>query len=175
VAVSPELTEEVRRTLADLRVTQRAPTAWPAVAGDLPRLAAAAARDDPDAGRAGLVPIAQATFEGKVRGRRAAAGKPAAVVVATKPTPALPVVGGVSAVLLIGIGCLLGGWAVAALTALFAAFVFGVALAGTRTTKVRLERRRAALAPSAEPTEAAPRLVVEAIANVEARLARPPS
>jgi hypothetical protein len=150
---------------------QLAATAWPAVAGDLARLAAAIERSDSEAVRATLVPISQATFEGKVRGRLAAADQPAAMVVGTKPTSALPIVGGVSALVLIGIGYLLGGWVVAGLTAVFALFIFGVALAGTRTTKDRIDQRRArGLAPTMEPTEPAPTVVTDAIGRIERRL-----
>jgi len=166
-----DLAREVRRTIGDLRRVQLAATAWPAVAGDLARLAAAVERDDVDAVRAALVPVSQATFEGKVRGRLAAADQPAAMVVGTKPTSALPVVGAISALLLIGIGYLLGGWLVAALTAVFAAFIFGVALAGTQTTKDRLDQRRAkGLAPSMESTEPPPIVVTDAIGKIEASL-----
>ncbi len=167
----PDLADEVRRTLVDLRAARLAATAWPAVAGDLARLAAALERGDADLVRASLVPISQATFEGKVRGRLAGADKPAAVVVATKPTSALPAVGVVSAVLLIGIGYLLGGWVVAGLTGVFAVFIFGVALAGTRTASDRrTHRHRRGLAPSMEPTEPAPTVVVDALAKIDALL-----
>ena len=164
----------MRRTVADLRRVQLAATAWPVVAGDLARLAAAVERSDVDSVRASLVPISQATFEGKVRGRLAGADQPAALVVGTKPTSALPVVGGVSAVILMVIGYLLGGWVVAALTAVFAVFILGVALAGTRTTKDRIEQRRAkGLAPTMEPTERAPIVVTDAIDRIERGLADP--
>lgn len=156
--------------LTDLRAARMAATAWPAVAGDLARLAAALDRGDAAGAEAALLPIGQATFEGKVRGRLAGAGKSAAMVVATKPTSALPAVGAVSALLLLGIGYLLGGWLVAALAGVFAAFIFGVALAGTRTNRDRVEQRRASLAPSAEPTEPAPRLVLEAIEHIDRSL-----
>ena len=74
--------------------------------------------------------------------------------------------------ILIVIGYLLGGWAVAAVTAVFALFIFGVALAGTQTTKDRLEQRRAkGLAPTMEPTEPAPTVVTHAIGQIEARAA----
>ena len=165
-----DLATEVHRALVDLRAARLAATAWPAVAGDLARLSAAVDRGDVEGVRAALVPIGQATFEGKVRGRLAGAGRPAAMVVATKRTSALPVVGGLSALVLLVIGYLLGGWLVAAVTAAFAVFIFGVALAGTRTNRERADRRRASLAPSAEPTEPAPRLVLEAIERVDASL-----
>jgi len=168
-----ELAREVRRTLGDLRRVRLAATAWPVVAGDLARLEAAVARDDLEAVRTALVPLSQATFEGKVRGRLAASDGPAAMVVGTKPTSALPIVGGISAVVLIVIGYLLGGWVVAAGTAVLGVFIFGVALAGTRTTKERVEqRRRKGLAPTMEPTEPAPRVVTHAIEQIEARVGR---
>ncbi len=166
----PDLTGEVRRTLTDLRAARLAHTAWPVVAGDLARLAVAVDRSDEALVRAALVPISQATFEGKVRGRLAGANRAAALVVGTKQTSALPAVGAVSAAILIGIGYLLGGWVVAAATSVFALFIFGVAVAGTRTTKDRIEQRRQSLAPTAEHTEPVPRLIADAITNVEARL-----
>jgi hypothetical protein len=171
VALEPALEREVRRTLADLRQAQLAATAWPVVAGDLARLAVAVERGDVDLVRGSLVPISQATFEGKVRGRLAGADKPAALVVGTKPTSALPWVGAVSAAILIGIGYLLGGWAVAVATGAFALFIFAVALAGTHTTKDRLDHRRSkGLAPTMEPTEPVPTVVADAIARIEGQL-----
>jgi hypothetical protein len=167
----PDLTSEVRRTLADVRTVRLAATAWPAVAGDLGGLAAAVDRSDEAAVRSALVPVSQAAFEGKVRGRLAAADKPAAMVVATKQTSALPLVGAVCGGLLIVLGYLLGGWLVAAGTAVFALFIFGVALAGTRTNLDRTQARQArGLAPSAEPTEPAPRLVAELVTSIESAL-----
>jgi hypothetical protein len=171
VALPPELETEVRRTLADLRQSRLAATAWPVVAGDLARLAVAVERGDAALARASLLPISQATFEGKVRGRLAGADKPAAVVVATKPTRALPVVGGVSAAILVVIGYLLGGWPVAAATAVLGLFVLVVAVAGTRTTRDRLDQRRSrGLAPTMEPTEPVPTVVADAITRIEALL-----
>ena len=169
--LEPDLEREVRRTLTDLRQTRLAATAWPVVAGDLARLAVAVERSDADLARTSLVPLSQATFEGKVRGRLAGADKPAAMVVATKQTRALPWVGAVSAAVLILIGYLLGGWVVAAGTSVFALFIFGVAVAGTRTANDRVDqRRRRGLAPTMEPTEPAPTVVADTIAKIEARL-----
>ncbi len=167
-----ELAREVRRTVGDLRRVRLAATAWPAVAGDLARLEAAIARDDLNAVRGALIPLSQATFEGKVRGRLAAADGRPALVVGTKPTSALPLVGTVSGVVLVAIGYLLGGWSVAIGTSLLALFIFGVALAGTHTTKDRLEHRRSkGLAPTMEPTEPAPTVVADAVTKIEALLA----
>jgi hypothetical protein len=171
-SLEPDLDREIRRTLTDLQQAQLAATAWPVVAGDLARLAVAVERADSDLVRASLVPISQATFEGKVRGRLAGADKQAAVVVATKPTRALPAVGAASAAILVLIGYQLGGWVVAAGTAVFAVFIFGVALAGTHTTKDRLDHRRRSkgLAPTMEPTEGAPTVVADAIERIEGLL-----
>ncbi len=169
-----ELAREVRHTLRDLRRVRLASTAWPVVAGDLARLEAAVARDDLDAVRAALLPLSQATFEGKVRGRLAGAGGRSALVVGTKPTAALPLVGAVSAIVLIGIGYLLGGAPVAIGTAVLGFFIFGVALAGTHTTRQRLERRAGTLAPTAEPTERAPTVVTDAIGQIERRIGDAP-
>jgi len=168
--IPESLAGEVRRSLTDLRKVKMAATAWPAVAGDLAKLAAAVEHRDEAAVRRLLVPLSQAAFEGKVRGRLAAAGTSAAMVVATKNTSALPLVGAVCALLLVGLGWALGGWLVAGGTALLGLFVLAVALAGTRTNRDRAAARRAALAPSAERTEPAPLVVVDAIDRIEASL-----
>ncbi len=165
-----ELRAEARRTLADLRSVQLAATAWPAVAGDLGQLASAIDHDDPDAVRGALVPVAQAAFEGKVRGRLAGADRRAALVVATKQTSALPAVGALCGAVVVTLGYLLGGWLVAAGTAVFGLFIFGVAIAGTRTTRSRVDARRAGLAPTGERTEPAPRMVAAAIREIESAL-----
>jgi hypothetical protein len=74
-------------------------------------------------------------------------------------------------VLLMGLGYLLGGGLVLAGTALFALFIFGVALAGTRTNAERTADRRAR---RASPTRAAlgppPTAVLDAIERIEASL-----
>ena len=174
----PDLVAEVRRTLVDLRAAQLASTAWPVVAGDLGRLAGAVERADHEAVRRALVPVAQATFEGKVRGRLAGADRIAASDAATKPSPALPIVGLLSAAILIAVGYLIGGWPIAALTAAFAVFIAAVAYAGSHSNRARLERRRAeALAPTKEATEPPPSVVRGAIDRIEAQLegAPPPA
>lgn len=157
--------------MADLRVAHLAATAWPVVAGDLARLARALEHGHVESVRKALVPISQATFEGKVRGRLAGANRAAAYVAATKQTSALPMVGAVSAALLMLVGYLLGGWLVAAGTAVFSLFIFGVAYAGTHTNRERLERRHAqGLAPTMERTEPVPSVIAEAIDKIEAQL-----
>ena len=166
-----DLAREVRQTLADLRVTHLAATAWPVVAGDLGRLAHAVEHGDDESVRKALVPISQATFEGKVRGRLAGSNRAAAYVAATKQTSALPFVGAVSGAILIVVGYLLGGWLVAAGTAVFALFIFGVAYAGSHTNRDRVERRqREGMAPTMERTEPVPSVVAEAIDRIEAQL-----
>lgn len=170
VEIPDDLATEVRRTLTDLRSVKLAATAWPAVAGDLGKLASAVDHGDEAAVRNTLVPVSQAAFEGKVRGRLAAAGGHAAVVIGTKQTSALPFVGAASAALLVLVAWSLGGWLLAAGTALLGLFILAVALAGTRTNRDRAAQRRANLAPSAEPTEHAPLVVAEAIAKIESLL-----
>lgn len=174
VQLPKETAREVRQTVADLRVAHLAATAWPVVAGDVARLVHALEHGEVESVRKALIPISQATFEGKVRGRLAGANRAAAYVTATKPTSALPAVGAVSGAILIGIGYLLGGWVVATGAALFALFIFGVAFAGSHTNRTRLDQRHAqALAPTKERTEPVPRMVAEAIAKVEALLVTP--
>lgn len=168
-----EVAREARQTLADLRVAHLAATAWPVVAGDLARLAHAVEHGDVDAVHKAVVPLAQATFEGKVRGRLAGANRAAAYVTATKQTSALPLVGAASGITLIAVGYLLGGWGVALGTTAFALFIFGVAFAGTHTNLDRVERRRSqGLAPTGERTEPVPSVVAEAIDRIEAALAK---
>lgn len=169
--LSKELVRELRQTLADLRVAHLAATAWPVIAGDLGRLAGAVERRDQERIRKALIPITQATFEGKVRGRLAGANRAAAYVADTKQTSALPWVGLVSAVILVTVGYLLGGWVVAGGTAVFGLFIFAVAYAGSSSNRTRVERRHAqGLAPTKERTEPVPLVVAEAIDRIEALL-----
>jgi hypothetical protein len=141
------------------------------VAADLARLDAAVTGGDPCAVRAALVPVAQAAFEGRVRGRLAGAGTRSAAVVPTKPTPMLPVVGATCATVMLVIGYLIGGPVILAATAVLAAGVLVVAVAGTR---VAADRARASqqrrLAPSAEQTEPPPVAVRSAIRSVASHL-----
>lgn len=166
-----ELAREVRQTLKDLRMARLAATAWPVVAGDLGRLSAAVEQRDEELVRKALVPLSQATFEGKVRGRLAGANRAAGYVAATKQTSALPFVGAFSAAVLMLVGYLIGGWLVAAGTAVLAVFIFGVAYAGSRSNLERVERRqRETMAPTMERTEPVPSVVAEAITHIEAGL-----
>jgi hypothetical protein len=169
--IPDDLVEAVARTLADLRRIGLAATAWPAVAGDLARLEATLARGDEAAAKEALVPLSQAAFEGKVRGRLAGADRRAAFVTATKPTSSLPLVGAVSGAVILLVGYLLGGGIGLAVTAAFAVFIFGIAVAGTRTNAERTEERRARrVAPTQEVTERAPTAVLAAIRQIEAEL-----
>lgn len=166
-----EVAQEVRRTLRDLGSVRLAPTAWPAVAGDLARLDAAVARHDAAAVRAALVPLSQAAFEGKVRGRLAGAGTRTPAVVPTKRSAALPIVGAVCAAVMMLIGYQIGGATVLAGTAVLSVFVFGVAVAGTRAARDRADAaRERRLAPTAERTDPPPTVVRSAIADIEAHL-----
>jgi hypothetical protein len=162
---------EVRRTLHDLGSVRLAPSAWPALAGDLARLDAAVAQRDVPAVRGALVPLSQAAFEGKVRGRLAGAGTRTPAVVPTKRSAVLPLVGAVCAAAMMVIGYQIGGATVLAGTAVLAVFVFGVALAGTRAATARATAaRERKLAPTAERTESPPTVVRSAIADIEAHL-----
>jgi hypothetical protein len=167
----PQLVQQVRTSLSDLRTTQLSAVAWPVVAGELARLSAAVERGDPAAVTAALAPVAQTSYEGKIRRRLAAAGGRAALVTATKPTSSLPLVGAVCGALICSLGYLLGGGLVLAGSALFGLFIFGIALAGTRTnaehTEDRIARRSS---PTREVVELPPTAIVEAIARVEAEL-----
>jgi hypothetical protein len=166
-----DLALEVRRTLHDLGSVRLAPSAWPAVAGDLARLDAAVAQRDAPGVRAALVPLSQAAFEGKVRGRLAGAGTRTPAVVPTKRSPALPLVGAVCAAAMMLIGYQIGGGAVLAGTAVLALFVFVVALAGTRAARTKADAvRERRLAPTAERTDPPPTVVRSAIADIEVHL-----
>ena len=95
----------------------------------------------------------------------------AAVVTATKQTSALPAVGAVCGVLLCGLGYLIGGGLVLVATAAFGLFIFGVAVAGTRTNAERTEDRLARRAsPTREALEPPPVAVVQAIVSIESAL-----
>ena len=167
----PPLVAQVRSALADLRIARLSALTWPAVAGDLARLAAAVDHGDAAAVHQALVPVSRTAYEGKVRSRLAGAGRPAAMVSATKPTSSLPIVGAVCGVLLCGLGYLMGGGLVLAGTAVFGLFIFGVAVAGTRTNAERTEERLARRAsPTREALEAAPAAVVRAIREVDQAL-----
>lgn len=168
-----DLQREVRQTLADLKVARLAATAWPVVAGDLGRLDRAVQRADEEAIRKALVPISQATFEGKVLGRLAGSNRAAAYVAQTKQTSILPYVGLLSALILVSVGYLIGGWVVAAGTSVFALFIAGVAYAGSYQNIARMDRKQApGLAPTKERTEPAPSVVAHAISAIEERLVR---
>jgi hypothetical protein len=168
----PELVAQVRAGLRDLRAARLSAMAWPAVAGDLARLASAISHGDPHAVQQAFVPVSRLAYEGKVRSRLAAADRRAALVTATKPTSSLPVVGGVCGALICVLGYLLGGGLVLLGTFLFGLFIFGVAVAGTRTNAERTEDRRARRAsPTREALHPAPLAVVEAIDRLEVELA----
>ena len=166
------LVQQVRDSLSDLRIARLSALAWPAIAGDLARLAAAVDHDDAAQVQQALVPVARTAYEGKVRRRLAGAGGRAAIVTATKKTSSLPWVGGFCGLLLCSLGYLLGGGLVLAGTAAFGLFIFGIAVAGTRTNAERTEDRRARReSPTREALEPAPAAVVDAIGALQAALA----
>ncbi len=164
--LTPSTGQELTRTLADLSTVRLTVAAWATVRADLERLEAAVHSGRDDDVRDALLPVSRAAFEGKVHRRLGGAGGRSAVVAATKKTSALPVVGALCGVFLLGLAWLLGGGLVLAGTAVLAVFVFGVAVAGTRTNADRTEQRRAAVAPAEEPTEPAPSDVQHVIERV---------
>ncbi len=167
----PDLAASVERAMADLRGARLAATAWPMVAADLARVATAVERQDEAAIRATLLPLSQLAYESKVRNRLASADRRAAMVTATKPTRGLPIVGAVCGLIVAGLGYLLGGIPVFLGTLVFALFIFGVAVAGTRTNLERTEDRRARRAsPTREVLELPPAAVLVAIREIEAKL-----
>jgi hypothetical protein len=170
-----DLRRDLHRVLADLRVAHLAGTAWPVVAGDLGRLDKAVAQGHAEAIGKALVPIAQAGSEGKVRGRLAGADRAAAYVGSSRPSVTLPLVGAVVGAALVGAAYLLGGGWVAGGAAVLVAAVAGVLYTGSRGRAGHLERRHAqAFSPTKERTEPAPRVVLQAIDEIEAALTTEP-
>jgi hypothetical protein len=167
-ALPPPVADQVRSTLGDLRAARLPNATWAAMAGELARLGAGVTKgDDVLVGRA-LIPLSRVAYEGKVRSRLAGADRRAAVVVATKPTSALPWVGGACGLLLMALGYALGGLPILIVTTVFALFILGVAVAGTRTNAERTEDRRARRAsPTRESLEPPPAAVIEAIRTIE--------
>ena len=151
--VRPETTDEVRAALDELAAAHLPPRAWSNLVGHLRHLGDALAADDEVAVRSALVPVSRAVFEAKVRSRLGSSRGTAGIVVPTKQTPALPVVGAICAAILIALGWQLGGGIVAAATAMLGLLVLVVALAGTRTNA---EHAAARQARTAEPDDRIP-------------------
>ncbi|MGE3621059.1 MAG: CATRA system-associated protein [Acidimicrobiia bacterium] len=136
---------EVVDVLGELAGARLPAADWPEVHGHLERLGRAVAAGDEALARTALAPLRQATFEAKVRHRlSSSAGRGAPVVVPTKRTSALPVVGAACGALLLASGYLIGGGLVLVATAVLAVFVLGVALAGTQANRDRQAARGAA-------------------------------
>jgi hypothetical protein len=154
--LTPELGHEVAHTLDDLRLVRLPAAAWTDVRADLEQLGAAVTTGDEAGAHEALLSVSRAAFEGQVHGRLGGTGRASGVVVATKKTSALPIVGAVCGVFLLGLAWMLGGGLVLAGTAVLAVFVFGVAVAGTRTNAARTEQRRTAATPPGDATERAP-------------------
>lgn len=131
-ALDPETSAEVRAAIDDLLSARLAPPVWDQLVGDLAAMRRALRTGDEHAARAALVPLTRAAFESKVRTRLGSRRAPAAVVVPTKRTPALPLVGAVCGVVLMALGWQLGGGLVLAGTGALALLVLGVAVAGMR-------------------------------------------
>ncbi|HJR24280.1 MAG TPA: hypothetical protein VJ804_02320 [Acidimicrobiales bacterium] len=170
------MADQVRSTLRDLRAARLPNATWASMAGELARLAAGVERGDQVLVGRALIPLSRVAYEGKVRSRLAGADRRAAVVVGTKPTSSLPWVGGACGLLVMAMGYALGGVPMLIVTALFALFILGVAVAGTRTNAERTEDRRARrVSPTRESLEPPPAAVVEAVRAIERDLGFPPA
>ena len=140
--LTPDTLAEIREALADLDATRLPPAGWRALPEHLGQLGDALDRGDEQAARAALVPVSRAVFEGKVQSRLGHRRPKASVVIPTKKTPALPVVGAVCGALLLALGWQLGGGLVLAGTAALALLVLGVAVAGTQANSERAAARQ---------------------------------
>jgi hypothetical protein len=160
------LAEEAHRTIADLRAARLEPQDWEGVKDALDELIAAATEGNETAVRATLLALSRTAFAGKVRRRMPAGGVSAPAVVPTKRTSALPVVGIVCGALLLAVGWQLGGGVVLAGCAVFALFIFGVALAGSRVAHDRPGRADRPI----DSAVAAPAAVLAAADAAESRL-----
>ena len=162
-----DLCNEVADVLDDLGATRLDPAEWNEVNDHLGRLDAAIRCNpvDPAAVRAELTPLGNSVFRGKVHARLRRPGGTAAIVASTKRTPALPAVGLVCAVILLALGWALGGGVMLVATALFALFVLGIAVAGTRVNAERTEQRRAD--PATDLATPAPGRTLEMLSAVD--------
>lgn len=160
---------EVHRTLDDLLAARMPAPSWRPVPDQILRLDEAIGSGDEHATRAALVPLSRAAFEAKVESRLGATRGRAAVVVPTKRTPALPVVGAVCGAILMFLGWQLGGGLVLAATAALALLVLGVAVAGSRTNAERAAARRARTDVAPEQRVPAPDDVRAAVVLLRSR------
>ncbi|HSL59825.1 MAG TPA: hypothetical protein VK866_18395 [Acidimicrobiales bacterium] len=166
----PDLVAEVRRSIRSLVGARLDPARWDEAHAHLRRLGEAVVAGDAEATRAGLVPVAQAGFEGAVRRRLGAPRGSAPAVIPTKRTSGLPLVGAVCAAILLLLGWLLGGGLLLVGTGLLAVGVLGVALAGTRTNLARTQRRHAAQRPTDDLAVDTPPEVLALVAEIERAL-----
>jgi hypothetical protein len=148
--VQPQTTDEVRTNLEELSRALLPLSTWQMLDGHLDHLSRAVAADDETAVRSALVPVSRAVFEAKVRNRLNPSRAGAGIVIPTKKTPALPLVGAVCGGVLLLLGWLLGGAIVFAATAVLGLLVVAVALAGTRSNA---EHAAARQARTAEPDD----------------------
>lgn len=142
MALPGELAEEVRRAVRTLVGARLEPERWQEVESQLHSLGEAVVADDEAAVRDRIGPVVQAGFEGAVRRRLGARRGAAPVIVPTKRTSGLPIIGAICAAVILALGWVLGGGLVLLGTALLAVGVFGVALAGTRANLARARRAR---------------------------------
>lgn len=124
----PDDAAELRRLLDDLAGMRLRLSEWTAIEEQLRAIAASTPES--------VERVSQVVFEARVQ-RRFQAGRATSTLPPTKQTSALPWVGLVCGALLLAVGGALGGGTVLIGVALLGAFVFGIAMAGSRVTHSR--------------------------------------
>lgn len=162
-SLSPDTISEVQAVLAELNVATLPPSTWEKVPGQLKQLRRSLSSADEHEVRAALVPLSRAAFEAKVGSRLGPRRAGANIVIPTKSTPALPIVGLICGAALLFLGWQLGGGLMLAATAALALLVFGVALAGTHANAERAAERQARTEPETVQPAAIPSAVHTAI------------
>lgn len=128
---------EVLDRLGRSRLT---PTEWTRVSDALEQACADAEAGRTDRLEAVTAELSNTAFGAAVRTRLDRDRTPAPIVVPTKPSRALPVVGAVCGLTLLALGWAMGGQVVLVGTAAFALFILLVAVAGTRSVAARRAR-----------------------------------
>lgn len=133
MGLSSDLVTEVDATLATLELLVLPDNLWQRVAKLLRQLESAVVAGDETAVQGALIPLAQIVFNAKM-GRHATKSRAeAAVIIPTKSTPILPLVGIICAAILLLLAWLLGGGLILLATSALAALVMVVAISGTRS------------------------------------------
>jgi len=158
VELSPELENEVEQTLSTLEGVLLPNDLWQRVARLLRDLEPAVASGNESGVRGALIPLAQMVFEAKVGGRSIKARPEASVVIPTKSTPILPLVGAICAAVLLLLAWMLGGGLILLATGALAALVMVVAISGTRSRHLKPAKEPDGAAQMAPPVPAPPKV-----------------